>query len=422
MPDHLKKTKDSLRRAGEEILAEITENLMNTDLEEHLKQKLEDGPIQKLRREKRVAEQSLRRIDSSLKFIFVHGLCGWGSYSALDKAVPYWGFLSGDLIKFLNDQGFDCYAASVDPYGSAWDRACELYAQLAGKTVDYGKDHSSKAKHSRFGKDFSKEPLITDFENSRIVLIGHSFGGATVRLFSELLLNGSKEEREATDPAELSDFFKGGHNGKIHALVTLAAPTNGTTAYNLYDDVNFDPKALAIPEEYISSSFLREEMKHVNLDKESWDSADYDMHIDNALELNKRISTFKDIYYFSYPCSTSYIDSQGRCLPDKKITSASFLLTAYYMCTYRGTTKGGVKIGDDWSSNDGLVNEISARAPFDAPSVDYEPDMKIKKGIWHVMPTAAGDHMFLIGGMIEAVDVHPFYTGLLEKIIALDKK
>ena len=44
----------------------------------------------------------------------------------------------GDLIAFLRKKGFDCYAASVAPYGSAWDRACELYAQLSGTEVDYG--------------------------------------------------------------------------------------------------------------------------------------------------------------------------------------------------------------------------------------------------------------------------------------------
>jgi len=37
------------------------------------------------------------------------------------------------------------YAASVAPNGSAWDRACELYAQLSGTRVDYGKAHTAVA-------------------------------------------------------------------------------------------------------------------------------------------------------------------------------------------------------------------------------------------------------------------------------------
>ena len=74
---------------------------------------------------------------SSLQFVFVHGLSGWGSYDQKYRRMPYWGMRGGDLMAFLRGKGFDCYAASVSPTGSAWDRACELYAQLAGKRVDY---------------------------------------------------------------------------------------------------------------------------------------------------------------------------------------------------------------------------------------------------------------------------------------------
>lgn len=82
--------------------------------------------------------------------------------------------------------GYDCYEPSVAPSGSAWDRACELYAQLAGTVVDYGKEHSERCHHERYGVDYSKNPLMTDFDDSQIVLLGHSFGGATIRLFSEI--------------------------------------------------------------------------------------------------------------------------------------------------------------------------------------------------------------------------------------------
>lgn len=72
---------------------------------------------------------------------------------------------------------------------------------------------------------------MDDFESSRFSLIGHSFGGATIRLFSEILKDGSEEERAATEDSDLSPFFKGGNGDNLVAVVTLAAPTNGTTAY-----------------------------------------------------------------------------------------------------------------------------------------------------------------------------------------------
>ena len=73
---------------------------------------------------------------SDLQFVFVHGLSGWGSYDKAYKKMPYWGMRGGDLMTYLRGQGFACYAASVAPAGSAWDRACELYAQLAGTRTD----------------------------------------------------------------------------------------------------------------------------------------------------------------------------------------------------------------------------------------------------------------------------------------------
>ena len=82
----------------------------------------------------------------------------------------------GDLISFLRRQGVDCYAASVAPTGSTWDRTRELYAQLAGEKTDYGKAHSERYRHERFGRDFRTCPLISSwYEDTRLVLLGHSF-------------------------------------------------------------------------------------------------------------------------------------------------------------------------------------------------------------------------------------------------------
>ena len=64
---------------------------------------------------------------SDLEYIFVHGLSGWGSYDKRYQRMPYWGMSGGDLMEYLRSEGFSCYAASVAPEGSAWDRACELW-------------------------------------------------------------------------------------------------------------------------------------------------------------------------------------------------------------------------------------------------------------------------------------------------------
>lgn len=97
-------------------------------------------------------------------YIFVHGLMGWGSYDFYYPIMPYWGMFGGDLMKYLNNSGFECYAASVAGTDSAWDRACELYAQLTGTVTDYGKAHSEKYGHDRYGKDFTGKALIDEWD------------------------------------------------------------------------------------------------------------------------------------------------------------------------------------------------------------------------------------------------------------------
>ena len=125
--------------------------------------------------------------NKKMTFIFVHGFQGWGSYDKRYKKMPYWGMRGGDLIAWLNGKGYHAYAASVSPIGSSWDRACELYAQLAGTRVDSGAAHSKEYRHDRYGEDYTGRALIPRFDaDSKLVLIGHSFGGATVNLFADI--------------------------------------------------------------------------------------------------------------------------------------------------------------------------------------------------------------------------------------------
>ncbi len=360
---------------------------------------------------------------SDLKFIFVHGLSGWGSYDTIDRFYPYWGLSGGSLMKYLNSEGYESYAASVDPTGSAWDRACELYAQLTGTRVDYGAEHSARCNHERFGRDYSKKPLVKDFNDSEFVLLGHSFGGVTIRLFSEILRNGSEAEIAYTDESDLSDFFKSGGGKGLKAIVTLAAPTNGTTAYDLYEDDSFDLAGIEIPEKYaklggtVSAGTKPDEDGRIKDDY-----ASYDMHIDNALELNDRITTFDDVYYFAVPCSSSIVGEDGALIPDESITEPIFMQGAIYMTKYTGYTAGGMYIDETWQANDGLVNTVSAGAPIGHRSEEYVSGSELSPGIWYVMPTIRGDHMSLQGGLTKHTNIRSFYIELTEMITGVYEK
>ncbi len=356
---------------------------------------------------------------SDTEYIFVHGLSGWGSYDKQYQRMPYWGMTGGDLMKYLRSQGFSCYAASVAPEGSAWDRACELYAQLTGTVTDYGKAHSELYGHERFGPDFTGRPLIPDWESGKkLVLLGHSFGGATIRLFSELLANGSAEEQAATKAEELSPFFLGGQGERLHALVTLAAPTNGTTAYDLYQDENFDVSSVEVSRwDNLWGDFFSNRKQAERDGRSEDDYAAFDMYIDHALAMNVRISTLPGTYYFAVPCSATEA-ADGVQRPIRAKMEAMFRRSSARMGAYTGRTAGGFVIDESWQENDGLVNTVSAMAPLDAPETAYDPE-HIEAGVWQVLPVYYGDHMSLQGGMTKRNNIRPFYLELLETIDSL---
>ncbi len=356
-----------------------------------------------------------------LTYVFVHGLSGWGAYDEAYQRMPYWGMRGGDLIAFLRDKGFACYAASVSPTGSAWDRACELYAQLSGTRVDYGVEHCRKYRHERFGRDFSSCPLIPDWgPDTRLVLLGHSFGGATARLFAHLMAYGDAAERKAADdPEGLSSLFVGGMGDRIYSLVTLAAPTNGTTAYDLFMDPDFDPGKVRVPwwSKPLARMMSRGTRPRMD-DRDERDYAGFDMQIDNALRLNRRMITQPSVYYFSVPCCLTVRRKDGTYRPGKKMEPL-FVMRACQIGAYKGKTREGRRIGENWRRNDGLVNTVSAAYPIGAPARKLN-QAHIEPGVWNVFPTYKGDHMALQGGLMHKHDIRGFYLDLLTMISTLE--
>ena len=72
--------------------------------------------------------------------VLVHGLLGWGSYDELNKITA--GIGTGGGTDYLKLYGYKCYAASVGPASSAWDRACRAVRSAHGTQVDYGILHA----------------------------------------------------------------------------------------------------------------------------------------------------------------------------------------------------------------------------------------------------------------------------------------
>ena len=385
-------------------------------------------------------------------YVLVHGLGGFGESE--DGSVSYWGATTGSLPEYLRREGYTVYAPSIGPYSSTWDRVCELYAQLTGTTVDYGQAHAKTHGHARFGRTYT-EPLIPNWgdrvnggQRVRIHLIGHSFGGATVRLLTSMLANGNAEEIKATG-RETSPLFTGGKKDWVFSVTTLCAPHNGSQLTCIVDEIGniagitdttqllvnlmfklakqtnsaFGTTDLMLDQFGVHNTGSGEEdITQALHEVESMgkDHAIYDLSPDGAAELNRQIETVKGVYYFSYAYSTV---SDGSLLGGKVplLTTLPVLMpTALAMGAYRGTTSGGIVIDDSWLDNDGLVSVVSAQYPMGEAHKDLDTE-NVEKGVWNVAPTVEGDHGTAVGVNADGEKTRSFYDTLFAMVASLKR-
>ncbi len=364
-------------------------------------------------------------------FVFVHGMMGWGEDKKLYKVLPYWGMVTGNYIKRMRKNGYEAYIPSVAPMGSAWDRACELYAQLTGTTVDYGVAHSKEKGHNRYGMTFGA-PLIPNWTSERSIhLLGHSFGGPTMRMFVELLTNGSEAEREATPPEELSPLFAGGHGELVKSITAISAPFDGITFPHVFPilvdkvmmyaiptvasiignvgtshiyDFKMSPWGITAVEGGVRFKRDMLNFKAIHHFAKANDNVFWDVHMNRAAEINKMISTPENLYLFAVTGNGTKKNDDGNWVRDS-IMFPLFAPFAKYLGKYPDQTIAGVEVNEGWRMNDGIVPVETGRHPTTEPWCEFEEvkGAPIKKGIWHALPTAWGDHGTVIGGSLSFI-------------------
>ena len=377
--------------------------------------------------------------------VLVHGLAGFDDLAG----IPYWG-TAANVPKDLKSKGYDNYVAAVGPFSSNWDRACELYAQIVGGTVDYGQAHSEKHGHERYGRTYpgfypewgQSDPATGQI--NKVHLIGHSMGGQTIRTLADLLMEGSAEERAVTPEEELSPLFTGGKPW-LSGLLTVATPHDGSTAAYCFvghnrDESLFQTMMLMIAAIGGSScldiyDFHLDQWGLVKQPGESgkafakrveasqvWtagsDLASWDLQPEGARELNEWVNAQPEFYYFSQAASCTYKSLlTGRQLPRIEMNPLFYAFSAH-IGSY--TQNKPVVIDKSWWENDGLVSVVTADGPHVGSNdeiIDYNGTPQ--KGKWNYLGKIEKvDHMS-ITGTLSPRDARPQFRSYAELLASL---
>lgn len=367
--------------------------------------------------------------------VICHGLMGWGEQDLIDKKFPHFGLThEKDLCRHLREKGIEVYRPSLGPVNSGWDRACVLWAYLFGGRVDYGKVHSEKYGHARFGREYPGvlKDLGQTEAHKKINLFGHSFGGPTVKEIVALFVYGSEEERNGTDPDDLSPLFTGGHGGLVHTVTTLSGVNNGTTLASFLGrpGMTFMTYYMLILNSVLATTPA---MKYYNFMTQQWglmpevdtitgwkfqgplshldsikaylknktlDAVTYEMTVEVVQEyVNPHQLPLPDIYYFAQRADGTVDDGKGGRKPSYDdmcglCWSAGWMTTRFHP---KKLAKYGVLSDPDWKKCDGFVNLPGQSGPFNAHCEDADYDANFKPGIWYNMPVERGDHVIWNG-------------------------
>jgi len=350
--------------------------------------------------------------------VLVHGFAGWGPNEML--GYKYWGGLY-DLEKYLENKGYDVFVVSIGPVSSNWDRAVEIYYQLKGGQLDYGKAHADKYGIIQMPEEKFYDGIYPEWDAEHPVhLIGHSMGGQTVRMLDYLLENNFYIDSLKTE-YEVSEFLGKKLSGWVKSITTISSPHNGTTYFNVRTKTipfvqNFVGLAAALGTNFYDFDLqqwgLRQEeaenwqdyYERINTHS-VWDSknmSSWDLSLDGARELNTIMTANSNVYYFSFGTTCSVADEKtGYHKPHGKVY-ITLRNNVKNIGREIATFKDSTKTDSTWFENDGVVNVNSMWGPttgLNGPDmiVPYNSEHELLPGRWHTFPKLEMDHYYVVG-------------------------
>ncbi|TYZ68963.1 hypothetical protein PybrP1_000167, partial [[Pythium] brassicae (nom. inval.)] len=287
-------------------------------------------------------------------------------------------------------QGYTVYTAAVGPFSSNWDRACELYAQIKGGQVDYGTKHAAKHGHTRTGRTYAG--LYPEWGNvvngkvNKVHLIGHSMGGQTIRMLTQLLNKGSAGAPVVED-ASSSALFAGGKDW-VHSITTISTSNQGTTFANGISEIGDSVKNLLVGvlsvlnvggstaqmlydakldqwgitakrsgeslgdymERVFSSPIFKPGFKDVSL---------WSLSTPGATEENTWVKTLPNVYYYSYATSDTFGARDWLLRAIQLPHPLTMLLPLQPLGVFLGSRYApNAGFSTSWQENDGVVKDL----------------------------------------------------------------
>ncbi|KAF1778852.1 Alpha/Beta hydrolase fold [Phytophthora cactorum] len=309
--------------------------------------------------------------------VLVHGFGGWGRDELL--GFKYWGGIQGDIQEELEALGYTVYTASIGPFSSNWDRACEL--------PQYGRsDHPNAGSDAR--KGHNRSPV---------------------------------EETTYTSP-----LFEGGHDW-IHSITTISTPNQGTTLADGFSEIGDTIKDLLVSiinvlgifgdsvdllydaqldqwgitakqddetlQEYFdrafSSSIFDSSFKDVSI---------WSLSVAGAKEESMWVETLDDVYYYSYATKDTFSTYNWKLQKISYPNILTMLLPLDVLSIFLGSryAPDTLSLTTDWQPNDGAVNTISMNQDYVGDIVEFDGSSVIGK--WNQMTQLTGlDHLAVTG-------------------------
>lgn len=344
------------------------------------------------------------KIKNKYPVILVHGFTGWGEKDNINKVFPYFGYAVRDsLFSDKNSQnvpGFDIHEASVGPFSSFWDRACELIAQIKGIRVDYTEEHIKEHSHDRYGKDYTGQGFHPNWdENNPVHLVAHSAGGHTCTYAQYILANdllgiGSNENWIKSISGVSSSW-----NGGIVAYSLGVNKNDATLDTILGRIISESVKLVGGIFDKVAELIYDFDIEHYNYEKQKneslleyvkritqgdalttgKDNLGYGLSLQGGYEACELINTYPNTYYFSYVSQETH-PSFWNILPwndNIQVPDANMNPILRSFAAGIGSIPNekipdniipgwgsGMKQAEYWRENDGIVSTISQKYPW----------------------------------------------------------